>query len=121
MWTPNKFTNDQYNKEINYLQLDSNISKHNKKSHKKSKKMHKKSKSNVQLGRYSDELANGDASDDRELHEDEDANDDVVDFNGHDNKGYAARDVVTARESNHINGLTSLGSGHFMTHPSLMQ
>lgn len=83
--------------------------------------MHKKSRTNVQLGKYSDELANGDAADDRDIHEEEDINDDVVDFNGHDSKGYAARDVVTARENNHINSDTALGGGHFLTHPSLMQ
>jgi len=32
--------------------------------------------------KYSDTIANGDQSDDKELHEEEDANDDVVDING---------------------------------------
>ena len=38
----------------------------------------------MQLGsfKYSDELANGDSADDRDIHEDEDMNDDVVDYNG---------------------------------------
>ena len=47
---------------------------------------------NVQLGsfKYSDELANGDRDDDRDIHEDEDMNDDVVDYNGQTNAGYGS-------------------------------
>ena len=36
----------------------------------------------ILLYKYSDELANGDSADDRDIHEDEDMNDDVVDING---------------------------------------
>jgi hypothetical protein len=45
----------------------------------------------IQLGedKYSDELANGDEADDKDIHEEEDENDDVVDFNGQTNAGYA--------------------------------
>ena len=56
----------------------------------------------VQLGKYSDELANGDAADDREIHEDEDMNDDVVDFNGHTNRGYGSTLPTKYFEGNHI-------------------
>ena len=65
------------------------------------------------MRKYSDELANGDSADDRDIHEEEDVNDDVVDVNGSTNKGYAARDVHTFRDNNHINGLESLGTGNF--------
>ena len=70
------------------------------------------------MRKYSDELANGDSADDKELHEEEDPNDDVVDFNGHSAKGYAARDVKTFRDNNNINSDTALGPGHFLTNPS---
>lgn len=90
------------------------LKKSHKKSHKKAlKKTHKKSKTNVQLNRYSDELANGDASDDKDLHEEEDVNDDVVDYNGHDHNGYGSRNPTEFHADNHINGLKSLGDGHF--------
>jgi len=42
------------------------------------------------LNKYSDELANGDRDDDRDIHEEEDMNDDVVDYRGHTNAGYGA-------------------------------
>ena len=41
---------------------------------------------NVQ--RYSDELANGDSADDKELQWEHDPNDPIVDYNGHTNAGY---------------------------------
>jgi len=41
-----------------------------------------KDEMNVALGKYSEELANGDSADDKDIHEDEDMNDDVVDVNG---------------------------------------
>ena len=43
-----------------------------------------------ELGKYSDEIANGDSADDKDLHEEEDMNDDVVDVRGHTNAGYGA-------------------------------
>lgn len=52
--------------------------------------------------RYSDELANGDSADDREIHEEEDMNDDVVDFNGQTNRGYGSRLPRTYFAENHI-------------------
>jgi hypothetical protein len=41
--------------------------------------------------KYSDELCNGDADDDREIHEEEDMNDDVVDYNGGTHAGYGSK------------------------------
>jgi len=38
--------------------------------------------------KYSDELANGDSADDKELQWEHDPNDPIVDYNGHDNRGY---------------------------------
>ena len=52
--------------------------------------------------KYSDELANGDSADDRDIHEDEDMNDDVVDVNGHTNAGYGAYVPATFFTHNHI-------------------
>lgn len=40
------------------------------------------------LGRYSNEIANGDHADDKQLEWEGDPNDLVVDFNGHTNRGY---------------------------------
>lgn len=56
----------------------------------------------INLGKYSDELANGDSADDREIHEDEDMNDDVVDVNGQTNRGYGSRVPSTFFAGNHI-------------------
>lgn len=58
----------------------------------------------MQLGsfKYSDELANGDSADDRDIHEDEDMNDDVVDYNGHTNRGYGSLLPKSYFEQNHI-------------------
>lgn len=41
------------------------------------------------LGRYSNELANGDSADDKELQHEADPNDDIVDINGFTNRPYA--------------------------------
>ena len=65
----------------------------------------------VQLNRYSDELANGDTADDRDIHEDEDMNDDVVDVNGQTNAGYGSAVPMDFFNGNHI------ASGHFLTEP----
>lgn len=54
------------------------------------------------LDKYSDELANGDSADDREIHEDEDMNDDVVDVNGQTNRGYGSLLPVKYFEQNNI-------------------
>lgn len=56
----------------------------------------------IMLNKYSDELANGDSADDREIHEDEDMNDDVVDVNGQTNRGYGSRVPVDYFAGNHI-------------------
>lgn len=56
----------------------------------------------IQLGKYSDELANGDSADDKDIHEDEDMNDDVVDVHGHTNAGYGSYVPSTFFEHNHI-------------------
>ena len=61
--------------------------------------------------RYSDELANGDSADDREIHEEEDINDAVVDYNGHTNAGYGAKENVDFFRGN------VLPAGHFVTEP----
>ena len=55
-----------------------------------------------EVTRYSDELANGDESDDKELHEEEDMNDPVVDYNGHTNAGYGAITNKRFFDRNHI-------------------
>jgi len=70
---------------------------------------------NVQLSaeqfKYSDELANGDSADDRDIHEDEDMNDDVVDEMGHTNAGYGSTLPTTYFAGNHVL------SGHLITTP----
>jgi hypothetical protein len=38
--------------------------------------------------KYSDEIANGDSADNKELHWEEDPWDPIVDYNGHTNAGY---------------------------------
>ena len=52
--------------------------------------------------KYSDELANGDSADNREIHEEEDMDDDVVDYNGQTNAGYGSLLPKTYFEQNHI-------------------
>ena len=47
-----------------------------------------------QADRYSDEIANGDSADDRDLHEEEDTNDDVVDYNGSGKAKYGSHVVM---------------------------
>ena len=54
------------------------------------------------LDKYSDELCNGDSADDREIHEDEDMNDDVVDYNGQTNAGYGSTLPKTYFDQNKI-------------------
>lgn len=77
--------------------------KHHKKVQKKShKKKRSSSAENIQLGKYSDELANGDKDDDKSIHEEEDMNDDVVDYNGHTNAGYGSMNPHKFREINKI-------------------
>jgi len=39
---------------------------------------------------YSNEIANGDRSDDKELEKENDMSDDIVDYNGHTNRGYGS-------------------------------
>merc|ERR1712146_179882 len=60
---------------------------------------------------YSVEIANGDSSDNKDLHEEEDMNDDVVDYNGQTNRGYGSMRPVDFFAGNHI------ASGHFVTEP----
>ena len=55
--------------------------------------------------RYSDELANGDPMDDLEMHEEEDMNDDVVDYQGQTNAGYGARSMMWLMKHNNIDDL----------------
>ena len=68
------------------------------------------------MRKYSDTIANGDEADDKELHEEEDMNDDVVDYNGQTNRGYGSMDPMTRFVAgNHINAI--VGPGHFITEP----
>ena len=62
---------------------------------------------------YSDELANGDSADNKDIHEDEDMNDDVVDINGATNAGYGSRNMEYFHAHNNID--ESVGPGHFLT------
>ena len=82
-------------------------------NHVKSKKNHRRGANFVQLGKYSNELANGDTADDRDIAEDEDMNDDVVDFNGATNAGYGSRNMEYFHAHNNID--ESVGPGHFLT------
>lgn len=86
----------------------------------KNKKKHLKKGANfVQLGNgygvthYSDELANGDSADNKDIAEDEDMNDDVVDINGATNAGYGSRNMEYYHAHNNID--ESVGPGHFLT------
>ena len=65
--------------------------------------------------KYSQQLANGDSADDRDIHEDEDMNDDVVDFMGQTNAGYGSRNMEYFHAHNNID--ESAGPGHFLTDP----
>lgn len=51
---------------------------------------------------YSNELANGDKSDDKELEKENDPNDFVVDYNGHTNRGYGSEVPSKYFDKNHI-------------------
>lgn len=62
-------------------------------------------------GSYADTLANGDSADNKDLHEEGDMNDDVVDYNGGTNRGYGSARPVDFFAGNHI------ASGHFLTPP----
>ena len=77
--------------ENGYIQISSNLVLH----HKPHGVRMIKDQMNVGLKDYSDELANGDSADNKDIHEDEDMNDDVVDVNGQTNRGYGSR-VPTA-------------------------
>jgi hypothetical protein len=52
--------------------------------------------------KYSDDLANGDSADDKDIHEDEDMKDDVVDEMGQTNRGYGSYIPKNYFEANHI-------------------
>ena len=71
--------------------------------------------SSYQPTKYSQELANGDSADDRDIHEDEDMKDDVVDFMGQTNAGYGSRNMEYFHAHNTID--ESAGPGHFLTDP----
>ena len=60
---------------------------------------------------YADTLANGDSADNKDLHEEEDMNDAVVDYNGQTNRGYGSGRPVDFFAGNHI------AAGHFGTVP----
>lgn len=67
---------------------------------------------------YSDEIANGDSADNRDIHEDEDMNDDVVDFMGQTNAGYGSRNMEMFHARNNIDDVA--GAGHFLTDPAFL-
>ena len=71
--------------------------------------------SSYQPTKYSQELANGDSADDRDIHEDEDMKDDVVDYMGQTNAGYGSRNMEWFHAHNTID--ESAGPGHFLTDP----
>ena len=68
---------------------------------------------------YSQELANGDSADDRDIHEDEDMKDDVVDYMGQTNAGYGSRNMEWFHAHNTID--ESAGPGHFLTDPGFWE
>jgi hypothetical protein len=51
---------------------------------------------------YSNELANGDRDDDKELEKENDPNDAIVDYNGHTNRGYGSQTPTDFFDINHI-------------------
>lgn len=51
---------------------------------------------------YSNELANGDRDDDKELEKENDPNDAIVDYNGHTNRGYGSQKPSDFFDINHI-------------------
>jgi len=51
---------------------------------------------------YSNELANGDKTDDKELEKEDDMEDAIVDYNGQTNEGYASTLPTTYMQNNHI-------------------
>jgi hypothetical protein len=51
---------------------------------------------------YSNELANGDRSDDKEIEDVKDTDDFIVDYNGQTNRGYGSRLPRTYFAENHI-------------------
>ena len=55
-----------------------------------------------QVNRYSEEIANGDSADDKDLHEEEDVNDAVVDINGSGKARYGSAVPVDYFAGNHI-------------------
>ena len=72
----------------------------------------------LQTPKYSNELANGDSADDRDIAEDEDMNDDVVDYQGQTNAGYGSHNMESMHAHNNIDDVT--GAGHFLTDPSFI-
>jgi len=64
-----------------------------------------KDEMNIGLGQYSDELANGDSADNKDIHEEEDMNDDVVDVNGQTNRGYGSKVPSVFEASNKAGNL----------------
>jgi len=108
---------------LNLVQLDDQISLGNQRHHHHKHHNHDLLQTKVRNAndKYSDELCNGDSADDREIHEEEDMNDDVVDYNGQTNAGYGAvlHDYGTMMDpfwkNNHINYISP---GHFLTEPA---
>jgi len=82
--------------ENGYLQISAHLVLH----HKPHGVRMIKDMMNVAINQYSDELANGDSADNKDIHEDEDMNDDVVDVNGQTNRGYGSRVPSKFEEGN---------------------
>ena len=78
----------------------------------------------LKLSRYSDTIANGDYSDDKELKEESDANDDVVDINGSGRVRFGwniPNDMPAVGASPAVDGYlvpaTHIHPDHFTTNP----
>ena len=78
----------------------------------------------LKIARYSDTIANGDTSDDKELHEESDANDAVVDINGSGRTRFGwniPNDMPAAGASPAVDGYlvpaTHIHPSHFTTNP----
>lgn len=78
--------------------------------------------------KYSDQLANGDSADDKEVEVEHDPNDPIVDYNGHTNAGYGATryddpEAFFKFDNQHYstNNVKDLFPEHFGTVPSFAQ
>ena len=56
----------------------------------------------IQDDLYSNQLANGDKDDDKELEKEDDMEDAIVDYQGHTNRGYGSTLPTTYFANNHV-------------------